>query len=64
MRSSHLLRAGAGPFRASNPRRQADRRRWAIVAAMLALAIGSGVLGSLSERGGHVKTGPFSYLTE
>lgn len=64
MRSSSLLRAGGAPFRASNPRRQADRRRWVIVAAMLALAVGSGVLGALGERGGAIKTGPFSYVTE
>jgi hypothetical protein len=69
MRSSFAAREGARLLRTPSPRRQAARRRLAAVCGVLALALASGLIGSLTAQDptrGHVarspETGPFSYF--
>ena len=56
---------GGSLIKSPNLRQQARRRRALTVCALLALALGSGVIGSLSRHGetlGRPHTGPFSYF--
>jgi hypothetical protein len=67
MPSSFVARSGLSLARTPSRRQQAVRRRLALLCALVALAIASGVVGSLvrpappvaPER---VATGPFSYF--
>ena len=68
MRSSFAVRSGLQLIKSPNYREQAARRRWAVLCAMLALALASGLIGTLSAprhesaRSSPVQTGPFSYF--
>lgn len=66
MRSSFTARSGLPLARAPSLREQAQRRRMWAICAMLALAVGSGVIGALTtgrdERTAEATTGPFSYF--
>ena len=66
MRSSFTSRTGFALAKTPNYRRQAQRRRWIVVGAVLSLALASGVIGSLTTPKGEVlarsTTGPFSYF--
>ena len=66
MRSSFAVQSGLKLARSPNHREQAARRRIAVIAAVLGLALASGLIGSLA--GPHrstepaTRTGPFSYF--
>lgn len=64
MRSDYAV--GRGPLLTKSPnyRQQAGRRRLALVAGFLALALGSAVLGALDHPASSPRTatGPFSYF--
>jgi hypothetical protein len=66
MRSSYATARGAVLQKTPNARHQAGRRRVAVVCAILALALASGLIGSLvdTDRGVSHRpaTGPFSYF--
>jgi len=65
MRSSFATREGAQLLRTPSLRRQAARRRLAAVCGVLALALASGLIGSLTTKGHESRspeTGPFSYF--
>ena len=68
MRSSFAVHSGLQLTKSPNYRERAARRRWAVLCAMLALALASGVIGTLSaprhELGAQspAQTGPFSYF--
>jgi hypothetical protein len=65
MASSFTSRSGLALDKSPNARRQAARRRWAVVFAILGLAIASGVVGALTGPRGEGParaTGPFSYF--
>lgn len=65
MRSSFAARGGH-LLKSPNYRQQAARRRLLAVCAVLALALASGLIGTLSasqdERATNAATGPFSYF--
>lgn len=67
MPSSFLGSSGRTLARSPNHRQQAGRRRLAVLCAIVALAIASGVIGSLVRPGerppaNQVAMGPFSYI--
>jgi len=66
MRSSFAVERSGVLIRTPNARRQAARRRLAIVCAMLGLALASGLAGSLIHPAqtapNQTSTGPFSYF--
>jgi hypothetical protein len=66
MRSSFIVGAGAPLAKTPSPRQQAAKRRWMVLGGVVALAVVSGAIGSLtagrSDSHGSVETGPFSYF--
>ena len=66
MRSSFVSRTGLGLMKTPSYRQQATRRRLMAVCAILALALASGLVGTLTapkgEAPGSGATGPFSYF--
>jgi len=66
MRSSYATVRGAVLLKTPNARQQAGRRRLAVVCAILALALASGLFGSMirpsPELSSRPATGPFSYF--
>jgi hypothetical protein len=66
MRSSFVSHSGFALAKTPNYRQQAVRRRLMVVCAVLALALASGVIGTLTAPKGEVpaavSTGPFSYV--
>ncbi|MFN3583995.1 hypothetical protein [Phenylobacterium sp.] len=65
MRNSFAAREGARLLKTPSPRRRAGRRRLAAVCGVLALALASGLIGSLTAGGQDPRspeTGPFSYF--
>jgi hypothetical protein len=68
MPSSFLARTGAPLARTSSHRQQVGRRRIALLCGLLALAIASGLVGSLlrphppQQLANQSATGPFSYF--
>jgi hypothetical protein len=66
MRAWSAPRSGAGLIKSPNVRQQAQRRRALTIGGLLALALASGVVGSLTHSRGEVlgkaHTGPFSYF--
>ena len=66
MRSSFVSRSGFSLMKTPNHRQQAGRRRMMVVATVLAMAVASGVIGSMTHSRGEVSgkahTGPFSYF--
>jgi hypothetical protein len=67
MPSSFVARSGLSLTRTPNQRQQAGRRRLALLCGLVALAIASGVIGSLvrspeAPLPAHAATGPFSYF--
>ena len=67
MRSSFVSRSGFVLAKTPSHRQQVARRRLVVVAAVLALALASGLIGSLTTRPnaepvGQAHTGPFSYF--
>ncbi len=68
MRSGYAIGRGSMLLKTPNHRQQAVRRRLTLVGGLLALALASGVVGSLTHpaAGLHassgVATGPFSYF--
>jgi hypothetical protein len=63
MQPSFVARSGPSLTRTPSYRRQAMRRRLAIVAAIAGLAVASGVLGSLVHPSpAHRAASPFSYF--
>jgi hypothetical protein len=66
MRSSFASQRGITLVKSPNARQQANRRRLAVVCAMAALALASGLIGTLthpsSEVAAKASTGPFSYF--
>jgi hypothetical protein len=66
MRSSFASRSGFALIRTPSYRQQRARRRIAAVCFVLALALGSGVIGSLTtpriDPHAQASTGPFSYF--
>jgi hypothetical protein len=66
MRSSFVSRGGFALTKTPNYRQQAARRRLMVVCAVLALALASGLIGTLTAPKGEVlakvTTGPFSYV--
>ena len=65
MRSSFVSYRGLTLMKTPNARHQAGRRRLAVVAAMLGLAMISGLIGLRTHAPGEVvkaTTGPFSYF--
>ena len=65
MRSSLISHRGLTLMKTPNARQQAGRRRLAVVAAMLGLAMISGLIGILTHAPGEAPkatTGPFSYF--
>ena len=66
MRSSFTARTGLSLVRSPSQRQLQVRRRLLAVCAVLALALASGLIGSLATSGGQVfaraSTGPFSYV--
>lgn len=67
MRSSYAIGHASILIKTPNYRRQAERRRLAVVCAILALALASGVVGSLihpaTALSSRPATGPFSYIS-
>jgi hypothetical protein len=66
MRPSFATARASVLMKTPNLRQQASRRRLALICAVLALALVSGIVGSLTrsrpELSGAVETGPFSYF--
>lgn len=67
MRSSFSSRSGFILVKSPSYRQQATRRRLAVICAALALALASGLIGSLTATKGTAlaqsgRTGPFSYF--
>jgi hypothetical protein len=66
MRSNFASQRGLTLVKSPNARQQANRRRLAVVCAMAALALASGLIGTLthpsSEAPAKPSTGPFSYF--
>ena len=66
VRRSFASRGGLSLMKTPNQRQQAGRRRMMVVATVLAMAVASGVIGSMthtrSEVSGKAHTGPFSYF--
>jgi hypothetical protein len=66
MRSSFAPRGGFALLKTPNYRQQAARRRLMAVCTVLALALASGLIGTLTAPKGEVAakvvTGPFSYF--
>ena len=66
MRSFAPSRGGMGLIKTPSYRQQAGRRRLAVACAVAALALASGLVGSLvhpgREAAGRLHTGPFSYF--
>jgi len=66
MRSSFVSRTGLGLMKTPSYRQQAARRRLMAVCAILALALASGLVGTLTTSNGEAPatgaTGPFSYF--
>ena len=66
MRSSFASQRGLALVKSPNARQQANRRRLAVVGAMAALAVVSGLIGTLTHPSSEVfakpSTGPFSYF--
>jgi hypothetical protein len=66
MRSSYATPRGAMLLKSPNVRQQAGRRRLVVVCVILALALASGLLGSVIRPGPDLPsrpaTGPFSYF--
>jgi hypothetical protein len=66
MRSSFASQRGLTLVKSPNARQQANRRRLAVVGAMAALALVSGLIGTLTHPSSEVfakpSTGPFSYF--
>ena len=66
MHTSFASRSGFVLVRTPSVRQQRARRRLALVAAFVGLALASGLIGSLTgpklEAQGRVTTGPFSYF--
>ena len=66
MRSSYATARGATLLKTPNARQQAGRRRLAVVCVILALALGSGLLGSTirptDDLSSRPVTGPFNYF--
>ena len=67
MPSSFVARSGLSLARTPNHRQQAGRRRLALLCGLVALAIASGVIGSLVRPAqkpmpAHAAMGPFSYF--
>ena len=60
MQSGFATRAGGALLRTPSPRQQARRRRLMVICAMAALAIASGVIGSLAAP---FRTAPTATLT-
>jgi hypothetical protein len=66
MRSSFASQRGLTLVKSPSARQQANRRRLAVVGAMAALALVSGLIGALTHPSSEVlakpSTGPFSYF--
>lgn len=66
MRNSFAQRGGFMLMKTPNHRQQVARRRWAIVGGVAALAVASGLIGSMTQShdpaAGAAHTGPFSYF--
>ena len=67
MPSSFVVKTGPSLTRTPNHRQQAGRRRLALLCGLVALAIASGVIGSIVRPAqaplpAHPATGPFSYF--
>lgn len=66
MRTSYASRRGAALLKTPTHRQETSRRRLTVLCAILALALASGVVGSLihpaSAPSSHPATGPFSYF--
>jgi hypothetical protein len=66
MRSSYAIGHASILMKTPNYRRQAERRRLTVVCAILALALASGLVGSLIHPAATLSsrpaTGPFSYI--
>lgn len=66
MRSGFAPRGGLTLLKTPSYRQQAGRRRLIVVCAVLALALASGLIGSLTGPGAgqaiRAATGPFSYI--
>lgn len=67
MRSSFVHHGGVGLTRTPNVRERASRRRIAVALGVVALALGSGVIGAFSnparQATGKVFTSPLSYIS-
>jgi hypothetical protein len=66
MRSSFTSRSGSALAKSPNYRQQAARRRLMVICAVMALALASGLIGTLTapHHGDQLanSTGPFSYF--
>jgi hypothetical protein len=64
MRSSLIATTGLKLVRSRNVRQDAARRRWAVVGAVVGLAVASGLVGYLTTPSGpaELRTSPFSYF--
>jgi hypothetical protein len=65
MRSSLVATKGLKLIRSRSVREDAQRRRWAVLGAMAAVALASGLVGYLTTPGSAADaapTGPFSYF--
>lgn len=66
MRSQFASRSGLGLIKSPSVRQQSTRRRLAVVCGVLALALASGLIGSMTGRDAtpldRSHTGPFSYF--
>jgi hypothetical protein len=66
MRSQFASRTGLVLIKSPSARQQSTRRRLAVVCGVLALALASGLIGSLTHSDatqvGRTHTGPFSYF--
>jgi hypothetical protein len=66
MRSIHATAPGASLLKTPTYREEATRRRLTVICALLALALASGLIGSLARPEIHPTsgstTGPFSYF--
>jgi hypothetical protein len=64
MRSSLIATRGLKLVRSRSVREDAARRRWAVLGAVVGLALASGVMGYLTAPSvpAEPRTGPFSYF--
>lgn len=66
MRSQFASRSGLGLIKSPSVRQQSTRRRLAVICGVLALALASGLIGSLTRpdalQPDRTHTGPFSYF--